>query len=226
MSSSAGAIGEPNEFQNGSGCAKTLSNENRVSSTHRGLCTCGRESDFRLDQTTILVAGFLHSSEEICPRVSCCQAVANPKGVSVIEGRIAPRCEFDILGMDLVKLPKSVEGSRHVLVVMDHFTRFAWAHPIKRKTAAEVMNAFLKTNVPTSRPRILLSDNGPEFKNSLMSSYCKAMGITQHFWSVSTQHSLYIKPDLSKYRMHVRASVFGGNFSYIRCNLSPCTKSS
>ena len=126
-------------------------------------------------------SGFYTQVRKFVRECTCCQAVANPKGVSVIEGRITPKCEFDILGMDLVKLPKSVEGSRHVLVVMDHFTRFAWAHPVKRKSAAEVMNAFLKTNVPTSRPRILLSDNGPEFKNALMDSYCKAMGITQHF---------------------------------------------
>jgi transposase InsO family protein len=44
-----------------------------------------------------------------------------------------------------------------------------------------VLDAFLKTNVPTSRPRILLSDNGREFKNVLMESYCKSMGIAHHF---------------------------------------------
>ena len=91
---------------------------------------------------------------------TCCQSVANPKGASVIEGRILPRCEFDIIGMDLVKLPKSTEGFRYVLVALDHFTRYAWAVPIRRKNASQVMAAWLQIAMPTAKPRILLSDNG------------------------------------------------------------------
>ena len=44
-----------------------------------------------------------------------------------------------------------------------------------------VVSAFLKVDIPTSRPR-LLSDNEPEFKNDMFDSYCKSLGITNHFF--------------------------------------------
>jgi hypothetical protein len=56
--------------------------------------------------------------------------MAPPVGKSLIEGHIEARYEFHVMGADLLALPESVEGFKYVLVVVDHFTRFAWAVPI------------------------------------------------------------------------------------------------
>jgi transposase InsO family protein len=100
--------------------------------------------------------------------------------VTVIEGRLKPHREFEIVGMDLLKLPESVDGFVGALVVVDHFTRFAWVRPIRNKEARTVLSAYVSIDMPLC-PTLLVSDNGVEFKNKAMSDYCEAFGIRQHF---------------------------------------------
>lgn len=98
-----------------------------------------------------------------------------------MSGRIQPKYEFDILGMDLLKLGKSHDNKEHVLVVIDHFTRFAWVAALKTKKMEEVFAAFSQVVLPLNRPTILLSDNGLEFKNEKFEKYCKTFGVQQVF---------------------------------------------
>ena len=78
-------------------------------------------------------------------------------------------------------MPRSNQGFKYVLVMVDHFTRFAWAVPMKSKSAAATMAAFQSVTIPNGKPRILLSDNGSEFDNITFEQYCKAFGVKHHF---------------------------------------------
>ena len=44
--------------------------------------------------------------------------------------------------MDLKKYVKQNKDYRYILVVLDIFSRFAWARPLKKKTGVEVSNAL------------------------------------------------------------------------------------
>lgn len=105
-----------------------------------------------------------------------CQVVEEPKGVALIEGRLKPQREFEVVGLDLLKLPESADGYTNALVVVDHFTRFAWVRPIKNKEARTVLSAFVTIDMPLS-PTLLVA----EFKNKVLADYCGAFGIRQHF---------------------------------------------
>ena len=71
--------------------------------------------------------------------------------------------------MDLKKYIKQNKNYRYILVVLDIFSRFAWARPLKRKTGAEVSEAlndiFMKSGRKPSR---IWSDDGKEFFNYMV----------------------------------------------------------
>lgn len=83
----------------------------------------------------------------------------------------------DLFQADLVEMipySKQNKGYKYILCVIDCFTKFAWAVPLKSKTGGEVTNALSKILVVRS-PRSLQLDNGKEFYNSkfdaLMTKY-------------------------------------------------------
>ena len=44
--------------------------------------------------------------------------------------------------VDMQKYARTNKGYRYILVVLDVFSRYAWARPLKNKTGYEVANAF------------------------------------------------------------------------------------
>ena len=125
--------------------------------------------------------GYFRDVRQVVKECTTCQATAQPKSSTIIEGRIKAEREYDVVAIDLLKLPRSKQGYKYLLVAVDHFTRFAWVVPIKSKSAKATMEAFLKLDIPVNKPRILLSDNGTEFCNETFDQYTKAFGIKQHF---------------------------------------------
>jgi hypothetical protein len=75
-------------------------------------------------------------------------------------------------------------GHRYILTVMDCFSKFAWATPIKTKHAGSVAKALreiLDDPIVGERvPKILQSDNGSEFKEQV-SELLERRGIKQLF---------------------------------------------
>ncbi len=89
---------------------------------------------------------------------------------------------WDTLAIDLLKLPTSSEGHQYLLVAIDHFSRYFILVPRRDKTATTVAttlidNVFCPFNTPTT----LLSDNGTEFNNSILSEICKQFDIKKTY---------------------------------------------
>ena len=78
-------------------------------------------------------------------------------------------------------------GNRYILMVIDIFSRYGWARPLKRKTPSEVVNA-LKSVFATSGRKPLMylqTDQGKEFENKQVREFLQLHGITQ--FSVKSQ---------------------------------------
>jgi transposase InsO family protein len=119
--------------------------------------------------------------KQIIDQCVVCQTIKGSVESTQILGRIQPTQEFDVIGMDILSLTRTVEGFKYVLVAVDHFTRFAWVRPLKDKGMDSVLAAFIDMALPASTPRVLVTDNGTEFKNERFAAYCTAFNIHHHF---------------------------------------------
>ena len=81
--------------------------------------------------------------------------------------------------MDFQSLSKFNRGYNFVLTGIDVFSKFAFAIPIKRKTAKEVLRG-LKTIIKDMKPKKIQSDRGLEFVNQTISDWAKANGIVMY----------------------------------------------
>jgi len=75
-------------------------------------------------------------------------------------------------------LPETTQGNKHLLVIMDHFTKWCEAFPTKDQWASTVAE-ILVTHVfskfgPTT---IIHSDQGRNFESNLMHEICRLMGV-------------------------------------------------
>jgi transposase InsO family protein len=76
-----------------------------------------------------------------------------------------------------VHLPISEEGYTALLVIIDVFTGFVILRPIKTTSAEIVARKVWKIFCLFGIPKILQSDNGPEFVNEILRSLVKVTGI-------------------------------------------------
>ena len=81
----------------------------------------------------------------------------------------------DIWSADLVEMPPD-QGSKYILTVIDVFSKYAWAIPLKNKQSTTVIDAFeniIKTSGRT--PMKLWTDAGSEFINKQFKKF-----LTEH----------------------------------------------
>jgi len=68
-----------------------------------------------------------------------------------------------------------------MLTVVDVFSKYLWARPLKNKSAEEVKEAFSRI-FKERRPIVLQTDNSNELKNTVLANYLLLLwGITQVF---------------------------------------------
>ncbi len=108
---------------------------------------------------------------DIEKHIAQCLSCAETKGTTtapILEYPLAAG-PFDVVGINLLQLPRSIQGSIYVLVCVDHFSRFTVLAPLPNKFATTVAYAIVSYLIYLSTtPRVLLSDNGTEFKNQVL----------------------------------------------------------
>ena len=104
-----------------------------------------------------------------------------PKPAPILEYPLPTR-PWDVVGIDLLQLPPSRQGSKYLLVSLDHFSRYVVLALLKDKIAGAVAHAIVRKLFHVhSIPRVLLSDNGTEFHNGLLKEICSQYNIKQTF---------------------------------------------
>ena len=112
----------------------------------------------------------------------CAQCKGVVPGPAPIFEYPPPEKPWDVVSIDLLQLEPNRLGNRYLMVAVDHFSRFVVAAPLPNKTAGAVAHAIV-THVccQYTTPRVLLSDNGAEFRNSVLERICGEYGIKQTF---------------------------------------------
>lgn len=92
---------------------------------------------------------------------------------SIEKGNV-PLCiwHIDFLG-PLTATPK---GYKHILAVIDGFTKFCWLFPTKSTTTKEVIDKLTVIETTFGNPEKLMSDRGAAFTSEDFREYCTARG--------------------------------------------------
>lgn len=112
---------------------------------------------------------------ENCARIN--PRLSPPTNISTYP---VPDKPFQLIAIDLLKLPKTNSGMNYLMVASDHFSRYSILSPIQDKEAVTIVKTLVRDVIckyPT--PNTILSDNGREFVNETMSKMCDEYGI-QH----------------------------------------------
>lgn len=112
---------------------------------------------------------------ETCSRCICSKTPVRPAAelIPIVSTR-----PMELVCIDFLSLEQSKGGFENILVITDHFTRFAQAIPCKNQTAhttAKVLydNFFLHYSFPEK----LHSDQGRNFESKVIRELCKLLGI-------------------------------------------------
>lgn len=115
---------------------------------------------------------------EQCER--CCLRKTPTAGLRAPLVSIHTSAQMELVCIDFLMLERSRGGIENVLVVTDHFSRFAQAYPTKDQKARTVAKAlwrnfFCRFGFPAK----LHTDQGRNFESAIVKELCKITGITK-----------------------------------------------
>lgn len=89
---------------------------------------------------------------------------------------------MELVCIDFLSLEQSKGGYENILVITDHFTRFAQAISCKNQTAHTTAKAldekfFLHYSFPEKVSKSSYSDQGRNYKSKVIRHLCKILGI-------------------------------------------------
>ena len=89
---------------------------------------------------------------------------------------------------DMQGVARQNDGMRYILTIIDVFSKFAWAEPVRSKDAVTVADGFLRVlnEGAPRKPKRLQTDKGKEFFNERFAALMRRHGI-HHFSSESDQ---------------------------------------
>lgn len=70
-------------------------------------------------------------------------------------------------------LPTTKKGYKHILVVIDAFTKFAWIYPVKTVTSQETIDKLEMQATTYGNPAKIITDRGSAFISDLFKNYCQ-----------------------------------------------------
>ncbi|KAL4231721.1 hypothetical protein ACF0H5_009297 [Mactra antiquata] len=144
---------------------------------------------------------------------------------------------FSRIHIDLLcSLPKTREGYQYVLLIVDSFTKWTEAHPLKTQEAKDVAEVlYNEIFARYGAPRTIVSDRGANFMSKLVKALCEMFEVKQlHTSSYHPQTNATVERVNSTLAQTLRAYITKdqSNWPELLPNVmmafraSPCTESS
>lgn len=105
--------------------------------------------------------------------------------------------------VDLKSLSRSNNGFCYILMVINCFSKFAWAEPLKTKSGAEVRNAMARILAKTTPPRNLQVDMGKEFYNAPFQEL-----VAQHRINMYSTYSVMKASIVERLNRTIKSAIF------------------
>ena len=128
---------------------------------------------------TFLVKNIISSKKKLGlgnnPNKILSQELHKPKRVNFERRRVISNHIDHIWGIDLItmiKYSKQNNNYKHILTVIDFFSKNSWCYPLKNKNSNEIINSFKDIFKKSKRkPKMIQSDEGSEFTNELVQNF-------------------------------------------------------
>ena len=112
--------------------------------------------------------------------IHCQRAKVKRHTVPEIREFIVPNRRFAHLHVDLTKMPES-NGYCHLLTVIDRFTRWPAAFPLKETTTESIIDALTHGWISSfGVPNAITSDRGSQFTSAVWRQFCDTWNIAAH----------------------------------------------
>ncbi|KAK1693224.1 hypothetical protein QYE76_009921 [Lolium multiflorum] len=130
-------------------------------------------------------------AEELVKKCNGCQRFAKKRHQPASALKTIPiTWPFAVWGLDMVGPFKTARGGMtHLLVMIDKFTKWIEAKPIKKLDGSTAVTFLKEIIVRFGYPHSIITDNGSNFSQGIFSRYCGEMGIRMALASVAHPES-------------------------------------
>nr|GEX41388.1 retrovirus-related Pol polyprotein from transposon TNT 1-94 [Tanacetum cinerariifolium] len=171
-------------------CFFTKASENLNWLGHKRLAHLNFKTINRLAEQNLVICllSLVYSKDKPCS--SCEKGKHHRASFKTKHTSSIKKC-FHLLHVDLFRLvtPRSINHEKYTLVIIDEYSRYTWVYFLKKKSQApETIMSFIKRveNQNDIKVKQLKTDNGTEFRNSILVNFCDEKGISQNFSSPYT----------------------------------------
>lgn len=152
---------------------------------HNEVCHVGRDKILHIVRGKYWHPALTKVTRQICSCCHYCQInKTNTQQIIPPTLKIETRYPFQLVAIDIVQFPKTSRGNIGTLTVIDHYSKWLIAVPIKDKRAITIAEALKQRVIPNllQIPTNIISDNGPEFRAKETEDILESFGIN-HIYS-------------------------------------------
>ena len=112
-----------------------------------------------------------------CQQCCTCQLSKLSKPPKALISSIPVGLPWQMVAIDVLKVPLSSQNHQYLLVIQDYFTKWAEAISIADQTAEMITAELVKLSSVFGLPEILHSDQGRNFESTLLQHTLDAFGV-------------------------------------------------
>ena len=153
-------------------------------SCHFRMAHIGRHKLLQAVNKLIWHPDLYRVANDVCVTCFRCQTFkVSHQPISPPVLRIETSSPFELISVDLIDFPRCPRGFKSVLMVVDHFSKWLVAVPLRDKRGETVARALEQSVFPVLLrcPVRLLSDNGPEFRSLVFEQVLRKFSIVHTF---------------------------------------------
>ena len=145
---------------------------------HNNFGHQGRDRTISLVRDRFFWPGMCRDIENWISKCERCMRRKTPTNVRAPLINITTSQPLELVCLDFLSLERSKGGYEYVLIITDHFTKYAMAIPTKNMTAKTTADAFFKNFVlHYGIPQTIHSDQGANFQSHIIQELCKILNI-------------------------------------------------
>ena len=158
------------------------SKANLIIGAYHGLCHAGYKATVRMISNKFYWPSLKADVREFVKLCEKCQLVKKKRKNIVPVARIEiPVNRFETVHVDLVGPLPRVDGYNMILTVIDRFTRFVTAIPLKYSNTESIIKAFTDGWIKYfGVPKEMITDRGPNVNSKLLKEFCSLFSTYHH----------------------------------------------